>query len=350
LSRDDADWLMAERLAPYIYQRLQRLGLTPLMPAPVLSDLHLEYVRSAAQNLLIATELQELLTDLRRAGVEPIVLKGMALGTTIYPALATRPMNDLDLLVRPDELTAVQQVFAARRYQDMGLGRDEQTGFPAHLHAWREYPGGQRIAIEAHWHLFHESAYRQIDLTSWRERTRTVAGEGYEIRVLAPDDELIYACAHLVLHHVYNWNLLWLLDVRMLLEHYGAVWSWAAVAERAHAVQMAGLVDYVLGLCQRWLGDCVTIADRERLRGRLSPEEEHYLKLTHNLAPTVLQVNLQRARGLGWWRRWQTYAEFLFPPWTYMQYRYQAGSRWAAPYYYGKRLVRGAVVAFKRFN
>ncbi len=350
LTHEDINWLISERLAPFLFQHIRYLRAEDLVSFDVLSSLRLEYIRSAAQNVLLATEMLDLLADLQAVGVHPIVLKGMALGILVYPSLATRPMGDLDLLVKKEQVGLVKQVFTSRAYHyDKGLEPGSHVGFPAHLHAWREYHDGRRIVVEAHWHLFHGSAYRNLVLDSWWERARTISYDGCEIRVFDPVDQLIHACAHLMLHHATSWNLVWLLDLRLLIDRNGEVWDWDAVVERVRSLHLSRSVHYYLSACQQWFGSCVPGFALEALsRDAPDAEERHYLHIAESQRPFFLQMILQRARGLGVWRAPRAYFQNVFPPWTYMQYRYGAGSQWMAPIYYLKRLARGVEIAFKR--
>ena len=88
LAAGAAAWLCAEGLGPYAFQRLREAGMLDRLPpdAQAVAMLRAAYYASAIGHMLLAAELEALLAALRPLGVEPIVLKGMALGTTLYPA------------------------------------------------------------------------------------------------------------------------------------------------------------------------------------------------------------------------------------------------------------------------
>ena len=349
LTLERAVWLADQGLAPVVCDRLQHANcLTGLAP-DVQSVFRTASYHTTAQNLLLLKELGDLLAHLRAAGVEPLVLKGMALGTTIYPSLFTRPMSDLDLLIAEADIDTVKQIFQASGYRDMGLNPEQNTAFPAHLHVWRDYPNDQRIIIEAHWSLFHEVGFRQLNLSEVWRRARQVDFEGQTFRVLDPIDHLIHACGHLLLHHTQSWNLIWLFDLRMLIKHYGAQWDWQEVVSRAAVSHLAGAVRYWLEVTADWFGAFLpSDAVQVLAKVQAAPEEAWHIQISQQDRLRIWQVFWKRGRGQSLRQRLATYQQIVFPPWAYMQYRYGARSRLLSPIYYGWRGLRALWLAFRR--
>ena len=345
-----AAWLLAEGMGPYAFYRLREAGVLDQLQPNAAATVREAYYTSAAGRMLLAAEAEALLAALRPLTVDPILLKGMALGTTLYPAAPTRPVSDLDILIERSQVRVVKQVLQDRGYQDMGLDPDEHQAFTNHLHVWREYGGKNKVAIEAHWNLVHDPAYaRQLDLAGVRARAQWADFGSYRALVLDPVDQLIHACAHLLLHHAENWHQVWLLDLRLLVGRYGETWDWATVMDRASVAHLGGAVKYWLGLTEAWYGPFLP----ERARQALAAVQPAAMEQPHLAAASgdhqrVWQLVWGRTWGSGGWRGRLVYiGETFFPPWAYMQYRYRARSRWFAPFYYGWRLVRAALVAFR---
>ncbi len=351
LGEEVVRWLEAQRLAPYTFYRLREAGLMTRLPQAVQAALRSSFYAAAAQNAVLTVELGALLTDLRRRGVDPIVLKGMALGVTLYPVPNARPTADLDLLVERVQMDAVRQVLTERDYRDMGLDPEHHQAFCNHLHAWRKMANGSHVSVEAHWHLVHDPGYaRPMDLRDLRARARRVDFGPFSALVLDPADQLIHACAHLLLHHGHSWSLLWLLDLRLLVERYGARWDWGELIGRAGELRLAGALRYWLELTEAWMGACLPAQAREALaRARTDDDEDWRIHIARARRVRVGELLWLRARGAGGWPGRLTYlTEALFPPWAYMQYRYRARTRWLAPLYYGWRIARAVVAVFRR--
>src|SRR5450756_283614 len=195
----------ANRVAPYVFYRLRHENLLSHEPGEVNAALRLAYDTAAAQHLLYRWELAELLNELRPWGVQPILLKGMALGATLYPTPATRPVSDIDLLIRREDVPAFREVVGGRGYRDTGLDPEHRVGFPNHLATSRTLPGGNEVHVEAHWALVHElSRAPRMGFDDLNPRAQEIDMGGFAVRVLDPADQLIHACAHLSLHHVWN--------------------------------------------------------------------------------------------------------------------------------------------------
>jgi hypothetical protein len=351
LSEDRARWLIEHELGPYLFFCLRRAKCLDRLPAETQTMLASTHYLSAAQRVLFSTELYGLLADLRQAGIEPIVLKGAAFGVTLYPAPETRPISDVDLLIAPDQLSSVQAVSARRGYRDLGLPSDEEAEIESVLKVWREYPDHQKIMLEIHWRLFHElNAYREIGIEDFRSRARQVIHNAQGFWVMNSVDQLIHACAHLSLHHAQSWNLLWLLDLRLLVQRYAANWNWHEVAERAASLELSGSIRFWLKVAQNWFGQFVPApAWTELNRFPVSKLEAHYLELAHAQATPVWRSALRPLQGLRSIPAKVAYVWLLlFPPWNYMQFRYHATSRLLAPVYYGWRMLRAIAVAFRK--
>ena len=199
-------WLSAQGLAPLVFYRLRETGLLARLPADVAGSLRANYYATAAYHALLSAALRDLLAELSQAGIRPIVLKGMALSSTLYQTPAARPTSDLDLLIERTQVPAAKQALLKLGYQDtLGLEPEGHLAFLNHLHVQRNYAGGQTVAVEAHWHLVHDPGYvRHIDTDVLRARAQPADLNDCSALVLDPADQLLHACAHLLLHHSQN--------------------------------------------------------------------------------------------------------------------------------------------------
>jgi len=60
-----------------------------------------------ARNIVIYSELDNILSAFSASDIKVIVLAGAALGVTVYPNIAERPMGDIDLLIRHRDKQAI---------------------------------------------------------------------------------------------------------------------------------------------------------------------------------------------------------------------------------------------------
>ena len=352
LDADAIAWLRHQGLDPWVFDQLRRGGLLALLPTDVAGSFRVDYYATAAYHTLLSAALRELLVELSPTGIHPIVLKGMALSSTLYLTPAARPTSDLDLLIEQAQVPVARQALLKLGYQDVfGLEPEDHVAFSNHLHVQRESAGGLTVAIEAHWHLVHDPGYvRHMDADLLRARAQPADLSGCSTLVLDPTDQLLHACAHLLLHHNQHPRLIWLLDMRLLVERYGPIWDWAALLARAHAMHLAAALYYWLGQAELWFGAFLPASVRQSLAAAQPAEDEaRYLAAAQTGDLRVWENYWQRASGtLGLRQKLAYVRETFFPPWAYMQHRYGARSRWLAPFYYGWRFIRAGLVAFRQ--
>ena len=210
-------------VAPVLHWKLNESKDLDLLPAGSVEKLSeagkrltADYYRSAAQNQLLYAELGRILGALRSAGVACILLKGAALGTSVYPDPALRPMNDLDLLVNRSALEmgvdAIRELgYTVEFPEHLGMAGWVDEALNHHIHL----VGGptQKLVVELHWSLVAgEADWRSPDLEwFWRESMPVVipnTGDreaamhaGNQAQILSPTATLLYQAAHLVLQH-----------------------------------------------------------------------------------------------------------------------------------------------------
>jgi hypothetical protein len=122
----DVLWLANTGLVtPRLRAALARSGGLDQTPAEVRGFLDEVETRNFERNRRLFAQLNDAVAALNAAGIEPTVLKGAAIWSTLgRPAAFDRMLNDLDLLVRPTEAQRAVEVL-------------ETAGFPVHS----RYPG-----------------------------------------------------------------------------------------------------------------------------------------------------------------------------------------------------------------
>jgi hypothetical protein len=111
VGRENIDWdIFLERakkngVSALVYFKLSKNELDlPYIPSDILEELKRDYYQNATKNTLIFEELGKVLRVFREAGLPVIVLKGAALAEKAYGNIALRPMSDIDLLLKDEDL------------------------------------------------------------------------------------------------------------------------------------------------------------------------------------------------------------------------------------------------------
>lgn len=271
LTTEQAHWLHAQGLAPYIYIHLRHLNLLPSLP-----DKSHQFLKNTyySASLIEAIQHQEatklILSALTEANIQNVLMKGMALAHTVYPNPRCRQKGDLDLWIQVEERTE-----AIAALQKVGYHpRDNKDRPPI----WMEVFGGEQQMvseqpysglIELQWPAIRGEWVRlttDIDHTGIWQRCQAFLLEGQPTAIMAVEDMLLHVCLHQAINHQFDrpW-LRNLLDVHLMALQPSIAWQ--EVAERAHKWRMATVTWTVLSLSRQLLGTPVP----EAVLSTLSP-------------------------------------------------------------------------------
>ena len=238
---------LALGLAPLLHFRLEGWGVKlPDARAQAQLDFarQTEAVRQAARRAQLAEVLNQL-------PAQPVVLKGAYLAECVYPAPGLRPMNDIDLLFRPEDLPAV-----ASALHGLGYGSKEKSpqlgpGITKHTSTFQQQTGaaatpnpylsaaGNRM-IEPHRSLEESWFGLKCDLTPgmWA-RSEPIEIAGCPARALAPADALLHLCVHLAFHLIMGSpSFVQLADLAVFTERVPV--DWQDFLERASGLRANG--------------------------------------------------------------------------------------------------------------
>ena len=222
-----APLLSGSGAAPLAWWKIRRSPLRESAAAAALKD---SYHTQSLQTALHEWEVGHVFARLRSAGVEPILLKGLA-AARLYAEQGLRPAGDIDLCVRPERYEAAREVI------------------------WK--PGRKGTALID---LHHDPA-AILERDGWDgvyDRSSLIPLDGSEVRVLGHEDNLRYLCLHLLRHSAYR--PLWLCDVAAALESAPADFDWELALGQEELTR--NWVTCVIDLARRLLG-----ARREDLPG-----------------------------------------------------------------------------------
>ena len=176
----------SESLLPLVYRNVASLA-----DGADLDPLRMRYVRTWSDNLTLCQTVRPLLLALDRAGIDAIVLKGLALIARGYGDLGVRPMADADVLVAAGDLDRAATIAA-----DLGWHpRYRLTpGFRRVKHA-SPFDHETGVACDVHWRVFEEAGDDAAD-EDLRNHAEPVDFQGARFRVLSPTDQLLHVCGH----------------------------------------------------------------------------------------------------------------------------------------------------------
>jgi putative nucleotidyltransferase-like protein len=258
-------------IAALVYHTFQRQDLMALVPHPAREGLQAFYYTNALRNRLLYQDLSQVLTALRALPSATIVLKGAALAETVYPQRALRPMSDVDLLVREDDLSRVEDALLALDYRflDGGQSKAYYRAHHYHLTYVKSASTFQEMHVEVHWHLDRQRPAFAIDIVGFWHRAVPATIAGVDTLVLSPEDVLLHLCLHTCKHKFTFFGLRALGDIAATLQQYGPHMAWQSFCMRA---EQWGTTPYVY-LMLRLARDLVGAAVPDPVLRALKPAE-----------------------------------------------------------------------------
>ena len=315
-----------------------RLRPTRRWPPSAQEILDRETALASALEALRQRELVHVLELLAQRGLHPLLLKGSALAHRLYADASHRARFDTDLLVRREDLDAVDDVMLSRGYSRARLVTGELVMHQVDY--VRKDAQGIRHVYDFHWKLANRQAV--ADVLAFDElATSSVPIEtlGPTVRGLGTVHALIHACVHRAAHHAGDERLIWLYDIHLLLN----------ALTSSQVVQVVALASdrSVSTLClsgvtaaQRCFGTSVPDGLRDGLnRPRRASEPSAALLQIHGAGFAELLADLRALPG--WTSRARLVYEHAFPPPAYISGAYMTSNRIWLPALYTHRIVRG---------
>jgi len=190
-----------------------------LLPEPWRSACGRIHRRTVVESLAALGQWKEAAEAFQRAGLRSILLKGMAYLATLYPEPGWRPLIDVDLLVRQEDVPAVVRRLERLGYTLAPTPYDRE--FQRLTMERAGVPGS--CGLEIHWSL---GAPHRPAIPGGRllEMARPVRLEGLEALVLPDEASIVYHAGHAA-DHYFGPSLKWALDLREMVRRYRVDWQ-----------------------------------------------------------------------------------------------------------------------------
>ncbi len=317
-------------VAPLLLVALRRTGA-------VVDDSLLTYLRTASLKEELRTKiysriLREVLTTLTSAGVSQILVKGAALGESVYGDPALRHSHDIDILLEEGDLLRAASMLSPLGFtlsgKESGAGQDHvklthESGLPLELHA----------------RLFR-IPYYSPPLADMRARSQTQVVAGVSTRVLSPADNLLHVCG-LPSCSGSNQSLQWVCDAWHIVACHPNL-DWDVFLECALRSHLALPLSVTVGYLAEGLNAQIPAAVLGRLRVAASRTDAigREVALFAVLAVTRGELKGLIRRTNGWGPRVRVVAWMLFPSASHLRWAYHVRHAWLLPFYYVYRPLK----------
>lgn len=227
---------------PYLLRTAAAHGVTPLLyfhlhktfpdlvPAPILEQLHNQFLANAGHNIFLTEELLKLLHLFETKGIPAIPCKGPLLAASIYGDLSLRMFSDLDIVVRRGDIQKAKTLLLSQGYRlNISLTPEQETVFvESDLEGWFIRHDG-RVLVEIQWGEPKDFPF-SVNFEAYWGHLEKVSLEGRTVLTFSPEDLLVILSMHGAIH---CWERLsWICDLAELIRSYEG-WDWKRLINEA---------------------------------------------------------------------------------------------------------------------
>ncbi len=211
-------WKCVERKAnyhsvmPLVAYALKKYG-GDLVPQELREQFQQRLLLTARTNMLWLQEWRRILLAFEAAGIPVISLKGPAFALLAYGNIALREFTDLDLLVKPGDVSKARDALVREGYQlRFHMASDSDAALFRSGNRQLDFVNSEHgTLIDLHWGALHEMFSFQLPVDQLFEAAQVEHTEGISFLSLSSEHLLLYLCAHGTKH---CWlNLRWLCDL-----------------------------------------------------------------------------------------------------------------------------------------
>lgn len=322
---------------PLVYERLSSVSEEVEQLLDRTQEEKLRSVSAAvlAWNLHLKAELLHLNRLLKNSEVDFLLLKGLGVAESLYSAIGSRPIGDIDLLIRKADFAAVLKLLESTGYEPFDaapLDVQLEQGFHVPF-----YQPEKRVSVEVHWHISRKGHPDRIAITDpgfideWWARSVSCSIAGQKIRVLSPGDLLCHLSIHFLKHRfgfegekvrlTSRGALVQLSDIARCLVCYGSDIDWHAFRQNARRYGLLNLISVVFGVVGRTFPNDSSVIRNIAIANLPTSEEDE--AIASRIATRLFsEESLLPANTQGLWRSFVISLRQIFPPPRVLAARY----------------------------
>ena len=180
-------------VAPLVYRQIQQDHIA--IPKQQLLQLKALVIRHRSANTIRFACLQEIAALFAEQDIALIALKGAALAHILYDDPFLRPMNDMDLLVAPDQAKAAADLLFHLGYS-MPHGAHRFNHRPHHLPMLQKKVQGMTVTVELHTDIRHRDSLGSMTIHDLTQQPQSFQCGVLRINAFNHIDMLRHLCRH----------------------------------------------------------------------------------------------------------------------------------------------------------
>ncbi|GAC12895.1 nucleotidyltransferase family protein [Aliiglaciecola lipolytica] len=290
------------------------------------------------RNQLLDKHYMQALHALSNANIKYVVLKGFALGQSVYPSHLYRTKSDVDIIIAPGDYNTINNVFESLEY------RNPRGWTPTEIinqfSMRKTLSPGLHVDFDIHLHLSNELGVEDIltfdELAEAADNATLV-----NIPLVSKPHALIHAIVHLLHHRNVGdtVKLIWLYDLYLLCQKM----SNAEQQQFIDSVDIKGLsklAKFALSLAYSYFEDeCLQAFINGLHDKRVNPKLDYLVQIDSRSSQFFRSLRQRRSVS----EKWFFIKEMAFPPAAEIYRKYGKQPKYLLPIFYFRRIFGGII-------
>jgi len=236
-----------------IFSILKKRNLLHILPQEVREKWEGFYYNNLKRNVLALEQIIEIQNALKETGIKFILLKGIALITSVYKNLGLRSFADIDLLVKKEDLPLIKYKLENLNYRLQG---QKQASLLERFGCgdWSFLKQGL-LPLDIHWQLCQYERFKGIikfDEQKIFQDAVYIEINNNQLLTLSKEDLFLYLSMHFALVHGFS-GFNWFYDLKSVIDYYKEDFNWGLLIDKAKKANLSTTLYYALFFYQKKL-------------------------------------------------------------------------------------------------
>jgi hypothetical protein len=244
-----------------LYENLSKFN--EYVPAEIRNKLKDAYYLNASRNILIANETSRVLSLFNKESLKAIPLKGIFLAENFYGNIALRTMNDIDILIKFEDLSKANSILAQLGYRStinkelLSSATEKSYLNSVDYNKATDDIASYATTLHIHWHIVNVSlpTYLYTKYMNmgrfWQDATPAKITD-IETLQLSACHLIIYLSEH-ALKHSFD-KLILFTDIDTVFHKFSGILDWGKLIKESKEFGMERQVFYSLYFTRYFLG------------------------------------------------------------------------------------------------
>lgn len=332
-------------IAGLVYKNTINHPVRKYFPGHFLDNIERTYYQTIKLNTLLIHHYNNLLKYLNSNNIPVIPLKGIFMVNTVYDNIGLRPMGDIDLLIKNENIDIVKKHLINSAYL---TSINKRSKYIDDLRINHHIPPlfKDKITFEIHYRLCSYPEPYSSGIEEIWKRSINIQQKGKEFNILCVEDLIIYHCFHINKHlEAGKIRIGQFCDIPQILIKYKDKIDWERLYRFCRLYNLPGTVTQILHVCNYYFNlNIPGVYNQSSFTRQQKTSEKKFYKIIcgMKLKSRSNTCILRNLKTIECFKDKIFYILFLIlPPVEFMKGRYNIKKNYLAVFLYPYRFISG---------